>query len=162
MRPSRSGARIPCGRHWSRGACLRARSPRAGTASGTRWYPPPMACASQRTAAWISSCPSGWTSEPLERGGSAGAGDVGLQRGALQLDLVEPVLDDVADADEAGELAVAEHRQVADAPLGHEGHQVRNPILRAAGDHGLGHQLLDAALEQSNSVAAEPVDDVPL
>src|SRR5690242_13251574 len=36
--------------------------------------------------------------------------------------LVEAVLDEVADADEADELAVFHHRQVADAVRGHQRH----------------------------------------
>src|SRR5580704_14123551 len=92
---------------------------------------------------------------------SGGARDVGLERRGLQLDFVEAVLDHVADADEARQLAVAEHGKVADAPLGHERHQIRDPVLRTAGDYGLGHELFNAALERRRAVRAEGMNDVP-
>src|SRR5262249_45277337 len=70
-----------------------------------------------------------------------GAGDKRAHRMRLVLDLVEPVLDQVANADDAGQPAVVEHRKVADAPVGHLGHQLGDAVFRLAGDDGRGHHL---------------------
>ena len=45
-----------------------------------------------------------------------------LQRRGLQLDLVEAVLDDVADADDAAEPPFLNHREMSDPAVRHLGH----------------------------------------
>src|SRR5690242_5080247 len=70
-------------------------------------------------------CPSdvGWKS-------SAGTRDVVGQRGPLGFELVDPVLHHVADADNAPQLAVHQHRHVPDPVLGHEPHDLFEVGLR--------------------------------
>src|SRR5579883_3263843 len=78
----------------------------------------------------------------------SGADDERAQRARLVLDLVEPALDQVADADDAGEHAVAQHREMADAAAGHLGHQVAGAVARVAGHHLAAHHLDHLARQQ--------------
>src|SRR5580704_2656004 len=78
------------------------------------------------------------------------------------LDLVEPALDHIADADDADEPAVLDHREVADAAVGHLGHQLGDAVARIAGHHRPAHHLADANRQQVAAVAAERLDDVTL
>lgn len=55
--------------------------------------------------------------------GASGA-DIAHQLVALGLQLVDPVLDHVADADDADQPVVLDHRHVADPPVRHEAHEV--------------------------------------
>src|SRR6185437_15183383 len=64
--------------------------------------------------------------------GSA-AGDERAQRAGLVLDFVEPALDQVADADDSAQPAVAHDREVPDPAVGHLGHQIGDPVLRGTG-----------------------------
>ena len=70
----------------------------------------------------------------------------------LDLQLVEPVLDHVADADDADHLAIPEHGQVAEAALGHRLHQVVEAVLGRAGHDLPGHQLADLHLQKLGAV----------
>ena len=47
----------------------------------------------------------------------------------LVFDFVEPVLDDVADADNAAQAAVPDYREMADAAVRHFGHQLVDGII---------------------------------
>src|ERR1700722_12743133 len=72
---------------------------------------------------------------------SGGAGDERAHRMRFVLDLVEPALDQIADADDAAQPAVAHHWKVADAPVGHLGHQLRDAVVGAAGHGRLCHHI---------------------
>src|SRR6059036_3323856 len=58
----------------------------------------------------------------------------GLAQGVrLQLELVDPMLDDVPDAHVPSEPAVLDREEVADARAGHERHDGGDPVARRAG-----------------------------
>src|SRR5262249_21665949 len=57
----------------------------------------------------------------------------------LQLELVDPVLDDVADAHDPGEPAVLDHGQVTDAMARHQRHDGGDPVARRAREHPCRH-----------------------
>ena len=64
-------------------------------------------------------------------------GHVGItQDVGLTLQILQTVLDYIADADDTGEIAVAQHRHVADAMAGHQLHHATDTLVR-------GHRGLD-------------------
>ena len=68
--------------------------------------------------------------------------DIGIaQDVVLQLQIVQPMSDDVADADDAGELSVAQNRHMAHPMTGHQAHHVGNGFGRGNGDHAASHDL---------------------
>src|SRR5258708_552155 len=87
--------------------------------------------------------------------------DVAQDRGFLLL-LVEAVPDEVADADEADELAALHHRQVAHAMRGHHLHDLVDAVRGRAGGDVRRHQLMHLVGECLGAVAGEGVDDVAL
>src|SRR5690606_2002513 len=73
--------------------------------------------------------------------GGASALDVALEVLDCVTLVLDHALDEVADRDYAGHGAVPHHRQVADAPLGHQAHRVIDGLVRFGGDHGGTHDL---------------------
>src|SRR3954454_12568128 len=74
------------------------------------------------------------------------AGDVLAQRVRLALDFLETLLDHVADADHAAQPAITlDHRNVPDAPVGHQRHDRAHLIGAGAGGHLLGHHAAEPA-----------------
>src|SRR5215471_13343331 len=64
----------------------------------------------------------------------------GLTQGVrLQLELVDPVLDDVPDAHDPGEPAVLDDGEVTDAMAGHQRHDGGDPVARRAREHPCRH-----------------------
>src|SRR5687768_18110668 len=57
-----------------------------------------------------------------------------------------------SDADDAGELAVLQHRDVADATPGHLRHQVLDGVFHRAGDDVLRHQIGDRSEEHTSEL----------
>src|ERR1700678_2958120 len=97
-----TAGRVGCG--WTGGStCLK----KASAARARFWN-------AQSSTLW----PRGyaWTTP----GAESALGDVGLQLLVLAFELFHPRLDDVADADDADQLAVLEHRHVPDPVLGHQ------------------------------------------
>src|SRR3954454_12618378 len=59
------------------------------------------------------------------------AGDVLAHRVRLALDFLQALLDHVADADHPAQPAILlDHRNVTDAPVGHQRHDRAHPIVR--------------------------------
>src|SRR5688572_2668854 len=84
-----------------------------------------------------------WAGRLIELAGLgrlSAAADI-LPHGArLLLELAEPMLDHIADADDAAERACRiHHRNVADPALGHDRHELADCVPCLAGDHTLGH-----------------------
>src|SRR5437660_787781 len=52
------------------------------------------------------------------------------------------MLDDIADADDPGQLAVAQHRHVAHAMVRHQVHRAIDGVVRGHGDHAMVHNVL--------------------
>src|SRR5205823_9291577 len=78
----------------------------------------PASCAPR--GGCVSYCRScGSASARAERAARLGAGDKRAQRARLVFDLVEPVLDHVADTDDAAEEPILHHRKVANTTVGH-------------------------------------------
>src|SRR3954465_1054194 len=91
------------------------------------------------------------------------AGDVLAQRVRLALDFIEALLHHVTDADHAAQPAVLlDHRDVADAPLGHERHDRAHPIVARAGEHILGHHTADARAQHLGPVPGDRVHDAAI
>src|SRR4051812_50053563 len=90
------------------------------------------------------------------------AGDVLAQRVRLALDVVEPLLDHVADAGHAAQPAVLpDHRDVTDAPVGHQRHEPAHSVAARAGEPLLGHHAALALAADADHVAREAVLAVP-
>ena len=73
-------------------------------------------------------------------GGLRRPGDVVVKHVRLVLELLQAMLDHVADADDADHPAVLHHRQMTEPPFGHLAHQPVNAVVRRAGADLLGHQ----------------------
>src|SRR5436190_20625773 len=99
---------------------------------------------------------------PRRRPAALRAGDEGAQRFRLELNLVEPVLDEIADADDAAEPSVGDDRQMSHAPVRHLGHQLLHGITRRAGHDIARHDLVDAARQQLGATVGQRDDDVAL
>src|SRR5437899_12252973 len=81
------------------------------------------------------------------------AGDVLAQRVRLALDVVEPLLHHVADADHPAQPPVLlDHWNVANAPVGHQRHDRAHPVVARARVHLLGHHAADALAQHCGTV----------
>src|SRR5262245_51304293 len=60
----------------------------------------------------------------------------------LTLQILQTVLDYITDADDTGELAVAQHRHVAHAMTCHQLHHATDTLVRGHGDHAVSHDFL--------------------
>src|SRR3954447_5732901 len=88
------------------------------------------------------------------------ARNVLAQRVRLALDFLETLLDHVADADHAAQPAgTLDHRNVPDAPLGHQRHDRAHLIVAGAGEHLLGHHAADARAQHRGAVIGERPHD---
>jgi hypothetical protein len=64
--------------------------------------------------------------------------DVGItQDVGLELQILQTVLDYIPDADDSGELAIAQHRHVAHAMARHELHHAIDTLVGGDGDHAV-------------------------
>src|ERR1051326_8191306 len=88
--------------------------------------------------------------------------DEGAQRFRLELDLVKPVLDEIADADDAAEPPIGDDRQMPHAPVRHLGHQLLHGVTRRAGHNLARHDLVDTARQQLGTAVGERDNDVAL
>src|SRR5208283_474836 len=80
----------------------------------------------------------------------------------LQFLLVEAVLHQIADADDALHLAVLDNREVTDARRRHCRKHGIDAIGGATGEDGCRHQLLDLEAEHGGAVSGYRLDEVPL
>src|SRR6516164_710025 len=64
------------------------------------------------------------------------------QDARFKFQIIQPVFNHVAYADNASQLAVAKHRHVAHAMMGHQAHQVGEIIAKGRGDQAMRHDLL--------------------
>src|SRR6516165_9264675 len=69
------------------------------------------------------------------------------------------VLDYVTDADDTGDLAVAQHRHVSYAVARHQLHHVTDTLVRRHGDHAVSHDFLHRHQSGSLAVARKSVND---
>ena len=74
--------------------------------------------------------------------------DVIAQRRLLALHLLQPMLDHVADRDDAGEPALLDHRQMAEFARRHPLHDRADGVRRAAGRDLAGHHLGQRQVER--------------
>src|SRR5690242_1061116 len=74
---------------------------------------------------------------------SSGTGDEAPERARLILHLVEPVLDHVANTNDADEDAVRHHGNVTDTAFGHHRHEIADAVVRRAGEDTPRHQRVD-------------------
>ena len=76
------------------------------------------------------------------------------------LQLYKAVLENVADADDSGELVAVFDRHMANAPLDHQLHHIGDPILRRANKDRLRHQFGDRNCWQPVAVRREAIGEV--
>src|SRR5262245_16199923 len=88
--------------------------------------------------------------------------DVGFERLGLGPGLFQPRLDDVADRDQAQQLAAMHHRQVAEAPVGHGLHDLVDRIVGIAGDDIARHHLARLELERPGAVRRGGANEIAL
>src|ERR1700730_15450269 len=100
--------------------------------------------------------------QPGRRWPPSRAGDEGAQRLRLELDLVEAVLDEVADADDAAQPPVGHDREMADAPVGHLGHQFADRVAGLAGDDVAGHDPADRERQEIGGLLGKRDHDIAL
>src|SRR3954447_25594654 len=98
----------------------------------------------------------------VETLGVSGAGDEGAWGFRLEFDLVEAVLDEIADADDAAQPPVGYDRKMADAPTGHLRHQFADRVAGIAGGDVEGHDLVDLARQEVGAFVSERNHDVAL
>ena len=85
-----------------------------------------------------------------------------MQRLGFDLQLVDTSLDDVADADDAHQAAVVDHRDVADAALGHELHELVDRRPQTAGGQLGAHEIADGAFESAGAIGGERSHNIAL
>ena len=88
--------------------------------------------------------------------------NVAQHRRRVGLDLVHPIFDQIADRDDADDRAALDHRQMADAPPGHQRKRAHDLGLGLDGDRRRGHDPLDRPVEHRGAVAPQAIDDVAL
>src|SRR6516164_1783835 len=93
---------------------------------------------------------------------SSAARDERTQRFRLVFDFIETVLDHIADADNAAESPVPDDGKVADAAVGHFGHQLADAPRRIAGDNRPRHHLRDGQRQETGATMGEGMDNVAL
>src|SRR6185437_15423077 len=91
---------------------------------------------------------------------SAG-GDVLHQDLVVVLQFPDTALHHVADADQADQHVVADHRQVPNPTVGHRGHHRLDLVAGPAGVHRRRHDLAHRLVRQGAVVAMQQADDVP-
>src|SRR5580693_6462370 len=74
--------------------------------------------------------------------------------------IFQPMLDDVADADDADELAIVSHRQMAHAVIRHQAHRALQAIAGRNLDDGMGHDVRYRQRKRSLSMPRDRVYDV--
>src|SRR6516225_6368935 len=94
--------------------------------------------------------------------GPLGSGDERAQRTRLVLDLVEPVLDHIADADDAAEAPVLDHREMADAAVRHFCHQLVDTVGGIASYHPRRHHFRDLERQEIGAASGKAVHNVAL
>src|SRR5215472_8879651 len=90
----------------------------------------------------------------------SGTSDEGAQRAGLVFDLVEPVLDQIADADDAAKPPVLHDGEVTNAPACHLRHQFADALGRIASDDRPGHDLRHTQGQQAGTVTGKGMDDI--
>src|SRR6476646_10271943 len=78
----------------------------------------------------------------------------------LQLDLLEPTLDSIADANNASQLTLLNHRQVPTPALRHLHHDALKRVCAAACDDLTSHQVFGLECEQGRTVLGQRAQDV--
>src|SRR5690606_36813113 len=103
------------------------------------------------------------TARAARGAGSAPGGQVLVEGLGLGLQLVDARLHDVADADDAGQPVAVHHRDVADAALRHQPHELGDGRRRVAGREVRGHEVPHRGAQHRGRVAAgQRPDDVAL
>src|SRR6185437_13090117 len=64
------------------------------------------------------------------------------QNARLELQVLQPMLDHIADADDTGQLAAAQYRHVAHAMVRHQLHDAIDAFVRRHGGHAVLHDFL--------------------
>jgi len=77
----------------------------------------------------------------------------------LRLQIFQAVLDYITDADDTGELAVAQHGHVAHAMARHKVHHATDTLVRGYGDHAISHDFLHRHRRDSLAVARKRVNN---
>src|SRR6516225_3712018 len=80
----------------------------------------------------------------------------------LRLQIFQTVLDYITDADDTGELAIAQHRHVPHAMARHQLHHATDTLIGGHGDHAISHDFLDTHRQGSFAVAGKCVNDFTL
>ena len=75
---------------------------------------------------------------------------------------VDAILDEIADADDADERALADNGKMAEAPLRHARHELAHRILGLAGDDAPRHERVDRHRHEGGAVLGEGMHDVAL
>src|ERR1700730_8302935 len=100
---------------------------------------------------------------PAEQRRRSGAHARDIAKNArFQLLAAEPVLHQVADTDDALQLAALDHREVTNSRRRHCRKHGIDAIGGAAGEDGRRHQLLDLKAEHGGTVTDYRLDEVPL
>src|SRR3954451_22021042 len=94
--------------------------------------------------------------------GRCSAGDEAAQRVGLELDLFDAILDQIADADDADQNTVADHRKMAEAMLSHARHQLAHRVLGDAGNDLARHQPVDGGRQQPSALLGQRMNDITL
>lgn len=81
-------------------------------------------------------------------------------RGAAPV--VEPFLEDVADADHVEEASAVPHGNMMEVTLGHHARNIREAVIRRAADDRSGRQSRRGEIEQLGSMRGNPMGDIPL
>src|SRR5215831_20390693 len=116
--------------------------------------------------AWARNCASSVFAKvlPFSAGkstpGRSTRGHVGIaQDVGLTLQILQTVLDYITDADDTGELAVAQHRHVPHAMAGHQLHHATDTLVRGHGGDAVSHDFLHRHRCGSLAVARKCVNN---
>src|SRR5436190_8880235 len=80
----------------------------------------------------------------------------------FELGILEPELDQVTDADDAGHLALMHHDNVTYTPLGHDAEDLVHRVVRQAGRRWTFHRLGHGALEGGDADPGHGTKHVPV
>src|SRR5579883_1009660 len=153
-RPARPGARL------RPGLATGTAWPAPGLATGTAW-PVPAARGAARGRGWRP-VPRGAGLCSPRRGTQSAGGDVLDELPPELLELADPALDHIADADDAAQNPVADDRHVAYAVLGHDRHHRFDLVVGAAGVHRARHDGGDGVVHDRSPHGGEATHDLTL
>src|SRR5579875_2903559 len=127
----------------------------------------PRRASGARARSWTATSSRSWPRgyAPNTRGAdrpaaSSALGDVGLQLRVLGFQLVNAGLDDVADADDADQLPVFDHRHVSHRVLGPQRADGIDRVGLGAGGHHRRHDLRHRASQHARTVLVQLAHDI--